>query len=78
MRPAQVQPKAVRKKVNRHVPPMSAQHFFFIADVLASIETERPSKKVIVERMANQLALTNPNFRRDFFIEACFRSKETN
>lgn len=64
-------------KVNKHYPPMSAQHFFYIADVLASIEAERPSKKLVVDRFTERLALTNPNFKAEFFREACNRPEET-
>ena len=54
-----------------HVPPMSAQHFFYVADVMAKITAERPSKNVVVEALADAFEATNPNFQREFFVAAC-------
>ena len=71
-----VNPQVMTRRVQAHIPPMSAQHFFFIAETMATIEAERPSKNVVVEALADRLALTNPNFKRDFFIEACNRTNE--
>jgi hypothetical protein len=64
-------------KVNKHVPPMTAQDFFYIADVLASIKADRPAKKVVIEAFADALEPTNPNFKRDYFVAACNREQET-
>jgi hypothetical protein len=63
-------------KAGKHYPSMTAQDFFFIADVLASITAERPAKKVVVEAFAEALAHTNPTFRHDLFAGACNRKED--
>jgi hypothetical protein len=58
--------KIIDKK-NTHVPPMTAQHFFYIARTIQQF-VDRPSKKVVIEAFADRLEATNPNFRRDLFV----------
>jgi hypothetical protein len=62
-------------RTDKHYPSMTAQDFFFIADVLASITADRPSKGVVVAAFAGALAHTNPNFRHDLFVGACNRKE---
>jgi hypothetical protein len=50
---------------------MTARDFQLIADVLASIEAERPVKETVIAAFAEELAHTNPNFRPDRFRDAC-------
>ena len=68
-RPNEVGPK------NRHQPPMTAQHFQLIAEVLDGIEADRPSHKVIVASFDERLAMTNPNYKSHFFIRAANLSR---
>ena len=65
-------------RVDKHYPSMTAQDFFFIADVLAGITAERPSKNVIVAAFAEALAHTNNQFRPDLFRSACNRQATNN
>ncbi len=66
------------RRVGKHYPSMTARDFSLIADVLARIEADRPSKMVVAKGFADELAHTNDNFNRSRFIEACFYTEETN
>lgn len=63
-------------RVSKHYPSMTARDFFLIADVLRSIDAERPSKKVVVAAFIRELQHTNPNFNPSMFEKACFADKE--
>ena len=62
--------KTVVVPKNKHYPPMTAQHFWFIADVVRNL-SDRPSRKAVAAAFADELQHTNPNFRREFFLDAC-------
>ena len=49
---------------------LTQKHFQFIARVLSEASSES-SWADIVERFAQELAQTNPKFKRDLFISAC-------
>lgn len=59
---------------NKHFPPMTRQQFQYIAEIIASIEADRPAHNVIVEVFTEKLAHTNPNFKENFFRAACVRN----
>jgi hypothetical protein len=49
-------------------PPMTRQHFCFIASIVATLDGEREH---VAEAFAAMLAETNPRFNRARFIAAC-------
>jgi len=59
---------------NKHYPPMTRQQFQFVAEIIASIEADRPAHSVIVSTFVEGLAHTNPYFREDYFRQACVRN----
>lgn len=61
---------------SKHYPSWTARDYWLVADVLRSIEAERPSKKVVVAAFIEELQHTNPAFNPSMFEKACFTTKE--
>lgn len=57
---------------------MERRHFQFIADVIKAIDTGHGlSPSDIALTFASALATTNPNFKRQRFLDACERSEHS-
>ena len=60
----------VTRKADPHVPSWTAKDFDAIARIIAGFST-RPSKKTIMIEFADFSEKTNPNFKRELFLEVC-------